>query len=155
MAYFGLVLFSILLAILSKPAAVIFPGVVLLYEIARGQERVFNFVKKQWLFLGLSFLVSGVFTYILMKIMFEAGGIKPYRGSTLLSNVLVPLYAFLQNIMLLTSTVNYSAAYSFSVAMPVWAMKNILLVGLTIGSSSLPSILSAGQRSFSSPSSSF
>jgi protein O-mannosyl-transferase len=133
MLYFSLVLFFVLLAMLSKPAAVIFPGVVLLYEIARGQEKVFNFVKKQWVFVGLSLLVSGIFTYILMKVMFEAGGIKPYRGATLLSNALVPLYAFLQNIILLTSTVNYSAAYSFSVAMPVWAMKNILLVGLTIG----------------------
>jgi tetratricopeptide (TPR) repeat protein len=91
-----------------------------------------SFLKGHWLFLILSFVVSTLFTLILMKVMLEAGGIKSYRGDTFLSNFLVSLYVFLENISLLTSTINYSAAYSFSVAMPPWAMKNVLLVGGTL-----------------------
>jgi protein O-mannosyl-transferase len=132
MVCLGLVLFSILLATLSKPAAIVFPMVILVYEFARGKDKMLHTLKNHWLFLALSLVVSIIFMVILMKVMLEAGGIKPYRGSTLVSNILVPIYAFLQNIVLLAFTVNYSAAYSFSVAMPVWAIKNILLVGLTI-----------------------
>lgn len=132
MVYLGFVLFFLLLATLSKPASVVFPLVILVYEIARERERMFYFVKSHWAFLLLSFVVSIVFTLILMKVMFEAGGIKAYRGDTFLSNFLVSLYAFVRNISLLTSTVNYSAAYSFSVAMPPWAIKNILLVAVTV-----------------------
>ena len=63
-----------------------------------------------------------------MKVMFEAGGIKPYRGGSFLSNLLVSLYAFFHNIKLLTSTINYSAAYSFSVSLPIFCVKNIVLM---------------------------
>ena len=129
--YFGLVLFSILFAVLSKPSAVVFPAIVLLYEIARRRESLISFLKSHWLFFGLSLVLSVLFTIILMKVMFEAGGIKQYRGATTASNVLVCLYVFLQNIKLLASTINYSAAYSFLVSMPVFCLKNVILILIT------------------------
>jgi Flp pilus assembly protein TadD len=129
--YFGLVLFSILFAVLSKPSAVVFPAIVLLYEIARRRESLISFLKSHWLFFGLSLVLSALFTIILMKVMFEAGGIKPYRGDSVLSNSLVSLYAFLQNIKLLILTINYSAAYSFSVSLPIFCLKNIIFVLIT------------------------
>ncbi|MEM2929170.1 MAG: hypothetical protein QXP60_09425, partial [Nitrososphaerota archaeon] len=113
--YLFLVLFSILLAILSKPSAVVFPGVILVYEIARKKEGIISFIKTHWVFFLISVIISGIFTAILIKVMIDSGGIKPFYGKTFLENCLVVLYAFLRSIKLLTFTVNYSAAYSFSV----------------------------------------
>ena len=129
--YFSMVLVSILLATLSKPAAVIFPGIILIYEITKRKEGLVSFFKSHWLFLGLSLSVSIIFTFILMKVMLEAGGIKAYRGDSCLSNFLVSLYVFLQNIKLLVFTINYSAAYSFFVSMPVFCLKNVILILIT------------------------
>ena len=130
--YLGLVLFVILLATLSKPSAVIFPGVIIIYEIARKKEGLISFFKKHWVFWCLSLAVSAIFTFILMKVMVQAGGIKSYSGGSFLSNLLVPLYAFLQNVRLLAFTINYSAAYSFTVTLPFLCFKNILLILLSL-----------------------
>jgi len=129
--YFSMVLVSILLATLSKPSAVIFPGVIIIYEIARRKEGFVNFLKSHLAFLVSSLVISAIFTFILMKVMLEAGGIKAYRGDSFLSNFLVSLYVFLQNIKLLVFTINYSAAYSFVVSMPVFCLKNVILILIT------------------------
>jgi tetratricopeptide (TPR) repeat protein len=130
--YFSSVIFSILLATLSKPSAVVFPGVILLYEVTKGGKKWVNFFKTHWVFLSLSLIISIIFTFILLKVMFEAGGIKQYRGAGTASNVLVCLYVFLQSIKLLIFTINYSAAYSFLVSMPVFCLKNIILILVTL-----------------------
>ncbi|MDI7262092.1 MAG: hypothetical protein QME90_19530, partial [Thermodesulfobacteriota bacterium] len=83
--FLGLTLFFILLATLSKPSAVVFPGVIIIYEIAMGQEKIFDYLKRHWLFCSLSLIISGIFIFILMKVMLEAGGIKPFRGDSFLS----------------------------------------------------------------------
>jgi tetratricopeptide (TPR) repeat protein len=131
MVYLSFVIFSVLLATLSKPSAVVFPGVIILYELTKGKEKFFSFIKKHWVFMMTALVVSGIFTFIMMKVMFEAGGIKQYRGDSFSSNVLVCLYAFLQNIKLLVFTINYSAAYSFFVSMPVFCLKNVILMLIT------------------------
>jgi tetratricopeptide (TPR) repeat protein len=125
--YFILVLSSFLLAILSKPPAVVFPGVILIYEIATRKENLKRFIRDHWLFLSLSLILSAIFTFILMKVMLEAGGIKHYRGDSLPSNFLICVYIFLHNIKLLLLTINYSASYTISVALPIFSWKNILL----------------------------
>jgi tetratricopeptide (TPR) repeat protein len=130
--YLSIVLVSLLLAVLSKPSAVVFPAVIILYEITLAEEKSLNFIKKHWVFLSAALLVSGIFTFIMMKVMFEAGGIKHYRGSDISSNILLCLYVFLQNIKLLIFTINYSAGYSFVVSMPVFSMKNIILILMTV-----------------------
>jgi tetratricopeptide (TPR) repeat protein len=126
----GLVILFVVFAILSKPSAVVFPGVIIVYEIARRKEKLFRFLKNHWIFFAVSIVLSAVFIFILMKVMVEAGGIKPYRGGSVLSNMLVSLYAFLYHIKLLILTINYSAAYTFSVAMPIFRVKNILFTFL-------------------------
>jgi tetratricopeptide (TPR) repeat protein len=131
MVYLSFVIFSVLLATLSKPSAVVFPGVIILYELTKGKEKFFSFIKKYWVFMMTALVVSGIFTFIMMKVMFEAGGIKQYRGGDTASNVLLCLYVFLQNIKLLISTINYSAAYSFFVSMPVFCLKNVILILIT------------------------
>jgi Flp pilus assembly protein TadD len=130
--YLGLVVLSILLAILSKPSAVIFPAVIAIYEISKRGKGVMSFFKRHWVFLIILLALSAIFTVILMKVMDEAGGIKQYRGGSIASNVLVSLYIFLQSIKLLALTINYSAAYSFSVSMPVFCLKNLILIFVTL-----------------------
>ena len=140
--YFVLVLSSLLLAILSKPSAVVFPGVILIYEIATRKENLKRFIRDHWLFLSLSLILSAIFTFILLKVMLEAEGIKHYRGDSLPSNFLICVYIFLHNIKLLLLTINYSASYTISVALPIFSWKNILFtfVGLFLFVSSLFSL---------------
>lgn len=126
--YFGFVFLSFLFAVLSKPSSVVFPAVILAYELATRRDGLRRFLRKNWVFLIFSLLISGVFTFILLKVMSEAGGIKAYRGATIASNALVCLYVFLENIKSLVLTINYSAAYSLSVSMPVFCLKNIILI---------------------------
>ncbi len=129
--YLGLALFSILLAILSKPSAVVFPGVILVYEIARQKERWFEFIKKHWLFFALTVTLSLIFVSILMKVMIEAGGVKPYRGGSFLNNLLISFYAFIYNMKLLVATINYSAAYTIPVSFPIISLRTGIFVCAT------------------------
>lgn len=129
--YIGLVLFTILCATLSKPSAVVFPGVVIVYELARKKGKMLDFIKGHRIFLILSLMMSCMFTFILIKVMTEAGGIKPYHGDSFLKNYLVCTHVFLRNITLLVATLNYSAAYSFAIPLPVFRMENIICVLIT------------------------
>jgi len=126
-----LVLLSFLFAILSKPSAIVFPAVLLIYEIAVAQNRWIDFVKRHWLFFSISTLISFIFVSVLIKVMLDAGGIKPYRGGSFLNNLLISTYAFLYNIKLLVSTINYSAAYTISIPNPIWGLQTFLFVGIT------------------------
>jgi hypothetical protein len=47
------------------------------------------FLKRHWVFFGFSLMVSAIFTFILLKVMLDAGGIKAYHGGTFLNNLLV------------------------------------------------------------------
>jgi Flp pilus assembly protein TadD len=125
------VLLVILLAILSKPSAIVFPGVILLYEIAVLKERFSIFLRRHWAFLTIAVCISVFFTFIMMRVMIDAGGIKAYRGWNFGSNLLVPIYAFWESIRLLTLTVNYSAAYAIVGNPHIFSIKNVILLILT------------------------
>lgn len=127
--FLGLVLFSILLALLSKPSAVVFPAVLLIYEITLRQKRWIDFVKRHWLFFALSLILSLIFTLIMMRVMLNAGGIKAYRGGTFFNNLLVSFYVLLYNIKLLVFTINYSAAYTIRVPFPLVNLQTLIVVG--------------------------
>ncbi len=129
--YLGFVFLSFLLAILSKNSAVVFPGVILLYELARGKDKFARFLKDHWVFMAAAAVASGIFMFIMMKVMLEAGGIKQYKGASFANNFLICIYVFLQNIRLLVLTINYSAAYSFLVTLPVFCLKNVILFFIT------------------------
>ncbi len=130
--FFGLIVFCILLAILSKPSAVVFPAVLLVYELALGKKRWIDFIKRHGWFFSFSFLLSAVFTFILIKVMLDAGGIKPYYGGTFLNNLLVSFYVFLYNIKLLVFTVNYSAAYAVRIPFPLLNVQTLLVIATVL-----------------------
>jgi len=129
--YLGLILFSFILAILSKPSAIVFPAVILIYEIAMSGKRWVDFIKRHWVFLILSISFSVFFAFILMRVMFDAGGIKPYRGGSFFNNLLISFYVFLYNIKLLISTINYSAAYTIPVSNPILGVRTLSFIGIT------------------------
>jgi tetratricopeptide (TPR) repeat protein len=127
----SLVLLVFLLAVLSKPSAVVFPAILLVYEIALRKDRWIDFVKRRWFFFVLSIFISLIFVVIMMKVMLEAGGIKPYHGGTFFNNLLASFYIFINNIKLLAFTVNYSAAYTIQVFYSVLSLQTLLVVGVT------------------------
>ncbi len=127
--FLGLVLLSILLATLSKPSAVVFPAVLLVYEIARKQNGWIDVVKRHRLFFALSVVTSLFFAFILIKAMSDAGGVKVYRGGSFFNNLLVSFYVFFYNIKLLILTINYSAAYTIRVPYPLINLQTFLAVG--------------------------
>jgi len=129
--FLGLTVLSILVSILSKPSAVVFPAVLLIYEVALRKNRWIDFVKRYWLFLILSVFISAIFIVIAMKVMLEAGGIKPYRGGTFLNNLIASAYIFTYNIKLLAFTINYSAAYTIRIFYSVLNLQTLLVVGVT------------------------
>jgi len=112
LALLGLVLISSLLAILSKPSAVVLPAVLLIYEISVRKNRWMDFLKSHWRFFLISIVISLVFISIVMKVMLDAGGVKAFRGGSFLNNFLLSFYVFIYNIRLLVFTINYSAAYA-------------------------------------------
>lgn len=124
-----LVLLVFLFAVLSKASAVVFPAVLLIYEIAQKQSRRIDFVKRHRLFFTLSIIVSAVFTFILIRVMADSGGIKAYHGGTLLNNLLVSFYTLLYNIKLLLFTINYSAAYTIRVPFPLLNLQTLTVIG--------------------------
>ena len=132
MIYLGLVLFAFLLAILSKPSAIVFPGVILVYEIAQRKNKWMEFIKSHWLFFTLSILISIIFVSILIKVMLDAGGVKPYRGGSFFNNFLASFYVFLYNIKLLIFTLNYSAAYTIPISNPILSIRTFIFVGITL-----------------------
>jgi tetratricopeptide (TPR) repeat protein len=132
MVYLSLVLFSIVLAILSKPSAIVFPGVLLVYEIAQRKNRWMDFIRSHWLFFIISIFISIIFASILIKVMLDAGGVKPYHGGSFFNNLLISFYVFLYSIKLLFFTVNYSAAYTFPVSNPILSLRTFTFVGITL-----------------------
>jgi protein O-mannosyl-transferase len=130
--YLGLGLFAILLATLSKPSAIVFPAVLLVYEIARNRKTWVQFVRKHWLFFVCSAAISVLFVSILIQVMVDAGGVKPYRGGSLFNNFLVSFYAFLYNIKLLAFTVNYSASYAIDLPQPFLGPRTLTVLLITL-----------------------
>jgi tetratricopeptide (TPR) repeat protein len=128
----GLCLFAILLATLSKPSAIVFPGVLLVYEVTRNRGTWMEFVKKHWVFFLGSACISVIFVSILIQVMIDAGGVKPYRGGSLFNNFLVSYYAFLYNIKLLMFTVNYAASYTIDLPQPFLGPRTLGVVFVTL-----------------------
>ncbi|MGQ9645230.1 MAG: hypothetical protein ACUVWO_01670 [Thermodesulfobacteriota bacterium] len=127
--FFALVLVSIVMAILSKPSAIVFSAVLLIYEIGFGKSDWIGFVKRHWVFFGVCIFLSAVFASVVMLIMLRAGGIKPYHGGSFLNNLLISFYVFFYNIKLLIFTINYSPAYTIRAPYPLLNLQTFLVVG--------------------------
>jgi tetratricopeptide (TPR) repeat protein len=130
--YLTFVLFLFLLAVLSKPSAIVFPAIILIYEISLRKDKWVDFVKRHWIFIVFSLFISVLFASVLMKVMWDAGGIKPYRGGTFFNNLIISFYVFIYNIKLLFFTINYSATYTIPVSNPILSLRTIGFIGVTL-----------------------
>jgi protein O-mannosyl-transferase len=130
--YIGLVLTTFLLAILSKPSAVVMPALILIYEITRREGKVRSFLREHRSFIVASIGISLLFMAILFKAMSEAGGIKPYYGGSMASNWIISVYLILYNIKLLAFTTAYSAAYTITASISVLSKWTILVFSTTL-----------------------
>ena len=100
--------FFFVLAVLSKPTAVVLPAVLLLFEICYRPKEI----KKLLAFIIPPIIIAGIAVFILMTVMKQAGGIKPYRGGTFWTNFLVAFFIFINYMKLCVATINFSAAYT-------------------------------------------
>ncbi len=112
------------LAVLSKPSAVVLPAIILLFEVCYRPKEL----KKLLLFIIPSLVVAGAAVFVLMAVMKQAGGIKPYRGSTFWTNFMVSFYIFINYIKLCVATINYSAAYTIWLPSTPWSVWTLLAV---------------------------
>jgi Tfp pilus assembly protein PilF len=138
---YGLAFLSFTLAVLSKPVAVVLPGIILLFEFSRSDRDPLSFLKRGLFWSLPTLLVSFLFVYILIKIMIAAGGIYPYRGGGFFSNFLLSFYFFILNIKLMALTVNYSPVYTVYLPYQVFGIPVLLCVLLNIGLISLAILL--------------
>ncbi len=115
---------AFVLAVLSKPSAVVLPAILLLFEICHNPKEI----KKFLAIIIPSIVVAGIFIAILMTVMKEAGGIKPYRGGTFWTNFLVSFFIFLNYIKLCAATINYSAAYTIWLPSHPWSVWTFLAI---------------------------
>jgi protein O-mannosyl-transferase len=126
------VLVAALLATLSKPSAVVFPVTLLVYEIALRPRGCIELLRRHWFFFVLAIALSVIFSFILIRVMLHAGGIKPYHGESFINNLLVSFYVLLYNIKLLVWTINYSAAYAIRIPFPVVNLQTFFVVGVVL-----------------------
>jgi tetratricopeptide (TPR) repeat protein len=112
--FYTLASLCFVLAALSKPVAVVLPGIVVLFEFARGKIELTRLLKRTLWFVPLLLFTLGVI-FILLKVMVESGGIYPYWGGGFLSNILVSFYLVILNIKLVALTVNYCNIYILTI----------------------------------------
>jgi Flp pilus assembly protein TadD len=130
--FYGLALLSFVLAALSKPVAVVLPGIIILFELLRGRGRLVSLWKTAfWLVPVL--LVSALVITILLKVMVEAGGVYPYRGGSFLANLLVAFRLFILNIKLMMLEVNFSPIYILILPERIFGLGTWVFVFLNLG----------------------
>ena len=100
--------FAFVLAVLSKPSAVVLPAILLLFELCYRPKEV----KKLLAFIIPSAIVAAIAVVVLMTVMRQAGGIKLYKWGSFWSNFLVSFFIFIHYMKLCVATINYSAAYT-------------------------------------------
>jgi protein O-mannosyl-transferase len=130
--YIGFVFLTFLLAVLSKPSAVILPGLFILYEVSRERSVIGSLMRERWLLFTVSGVISLVFVLILFKSVGGATAFLPFYGGSLLSNLIVAMNLVLYNIKLLIFTTDYSAAYTITASFGLLSKWTMMVFGVTL-----------------------
>jgi tetratricopeptide (TPR) repeat protein len=110
--YYLLSAAALLLAILSKPTALIIPGVMFVLDIALQARLEEPSFWKRRLTLYIPILIVVVPMIVrLVTMMQDTGGIKPYHGGSFATNLLAVSQILISYIKIIGFTVNYSADY--------------------------------------------
>jgi protein O-mannosyl-transferase len=134
--YLASVLFLIL-AVLSQPTALMIPAVILVLDLAIQSRRPDASYWKKRLFVLVPMLLLVIpMGMRLIVMMHNAGGIKPYHGGTVWTNLLAVSQILFSYVYLIGFTLNYSADYPIRLftdprAWQAWAYValNLCLVG--------------------------
>jgi len=130
---------ALLLAILSKPTALIIPGVMIVFDLALMAKEggISSWKKRIWVYLPIFILVIPMI--IRLVTMMSSGGIKPLHGGSFWTNLLAVSQIFITYISLIGLTIHYVADYSIELytdpqMWQAWAFMgaNIILISSAV-----------------------
>ena len=123
----------LVLAILSKPTAVMIPGVMIMLDFAiQANTRQPSFWKKR-LFIYLPFLVVALSMVVrLLIVMYQVGGVKPYHGGSFCTNLFAVSQILMSYSDLIGFTINYSADYPIVLYTDIHAWQTWMYAALNI-----------------------
>ncbi|HQJ09228.1 MAG TPA: hypothetical protein PLF54_09525, partial [Deltaproteobacteria bacterium] len=132
-AYYAASGVFLLLAILSKPTALMIPAAMIVLDFAiQARRKSASFWKTRLLvYVPILFVVipMGVRLVLMME---EAGGVKPYHGGSFFTNLLAVSQILMTYISLIGFTINYSADYPLRLFADATAWQAWVFVGLNV-----------------------
>jgi Tfp pilus assembly protein PilF len=113
--YYGWSLGFMVLAILSKPVALVIPAVMAALDLVMHLHRPQpGFLRKRAaIYLPLLLIVIPM-GFRLVTMMYDAGGVKPFHGGTFFTNLLAVSQIFASYAALIGFTINYAADYAIT-----------------------------------------
>lgn len=121
----------LILAILSKPTALVIPGVMIVLDFAIQSRQKRPFFWKTRVFLYLPMLIFVTFMGVrLVTMMHVAGGVKPYHGGSFWTNLLAVSQILMEYFSLIGFTINYAADYPIKLFADPHAWQAWVFVGL-------------------------
>lgn len=135
--YYAASVAFMVLAVLSKPIALMIPAVVIALDIVIHLRRPRPSFWKTRAFVYLPILLIAVGMGVwLVLMMYAAGGVKPYHGGGFFTNLLAVSQIFASYLSLIALTINYAADYAIELyadpgAWQAWAYVGVNLVLVT------------------------
>ncbi len=132
--YYGASVAFMVLAVLSKPIALMIPAVVAALDVAIHLNRPRPSFWKTRAFVYLPMLLIAVGMGVrLLLMMYAAGGVKPYHGGSFFTNLLAVSQIFVSYLSLIALTINYAADYAVRLyvdpgAWQAWAYAGVNVV---------------------------
>ncbi|HEY9160167.1 MAG TPA: tetratricopeptide repeat protein [Desulfomonilia bacterium] len=150
-AYFTASAVALILAVLSKPTAIALPAAMLAVDIAiqmYNPER--GFWKRRAIFFALILLFILPFTFWFMKMIYSAGGVKPYHGGTFAKNMLAVSQICIEYIRLIAFNIDFVADYPIKLHTSVrdWHAWMFVFLNLVLVSSAIFFLIKKGFVAF-------
>lgn len=131
--YYVLSVFLVLLAVLSKPTALVIPAMMVVLDLAvQARKREVSFWRKRaFVYIPLLIIVVPMSLWLL-TMMISVGGVKPYHGGTFWTNLLAVFHILINYITLIGFTINYAADYPLELYADPQVWKTWVFVGLNV-----------------------
>ena len=130
--YPGLLFLTFVLAVLSKPSAVVLPGLFFLCEACRKGISLRSLLREHRLFFAVSGAISFIFILVLLKAVRGMNAFLPFYGGSFGSNLIVAMNLLLYNIKLLAFTTSYAAAYTVTASFKLFSAWTLMVFGVSV-----------------------
>ncbi|MBN2298242.1 MAG: tetratricopeptide repeat protein [Deltaproteobacteria bacterium] len=131
--YYLISLISLVLAILSKPTAVMIPAVMFVIDLAlQSHQRQPSFWKKRLMLYIPMLLVAIPMVVRLLSVMYQVGGVKPYHGGSFWTNLFAVSQILINYLGLIGFTINYSADYPIALFTDIHAWQAWMFAALNV-----------------------